>query len=114
MKGYKPIFNMTRLDIETACTNCGKKLDATTSVDHREIPKPGAIGICLVCCHIMVYDETLHLRDLNDQEMLDVAGNPEIIRLVNALGSAKEDFEKKNPGQKWGQPNAKKETAETK
>jgi hypothetical protein len=79
-------------------------MDAATSVDHRHSPMPGAIAICLVCSHIMSYDEALQLRELNDKEILDVAGDPDVLRIIKALGMSKKAYEAAYPGKKWGAP----------
>jgi hypothetical protein len=97
------IVNTTRLSYICDCLNCGVEIDAATSVGHKHLPKEGAIAICIVCSHIMAYDKNLHLRELTDDEMLKIAGSPEIIFLINGLGGAKAAWENKNGKGTWGQ-----------
>lgn len=73
-----------------ACLECGAEIDAQTSFGHKNNPYPGAIAIC-ICGHIMSYDENLKFRQLTDQEIIDVAGDPEIIKIQNALAQVKRD-----------------------
>lgn len=97
-----PDVHTTKLSYENACLNCGAIIDAVTSVDHKEMPYPGAIAICMVCSHIMAYDTNIQFRELNDQEIIGVAGNPEILRLINSLGRAKATWEKQHGEGSWG------------
>lgn len=95
-------FQTTRLSSGSDCLNCGIKVDAATSIDHRHVPHEGAIAICLICSHIMAYDETVHLRELTDEEVIDIAGRPEILFAINRLGSAKAAWESKHGEGSWG------------
>jgi hypothetical protein len=97
------IVNTTRTREASDCLNCGVEIDAATSVGHKHLPKEGAIAICIVCSHIMAYDKHLHLRELTDDEMLKIAGSPEIIFLINGLHGAKTVWENKNGKGTWGQ-----------
>jgi hypothetical protein len=54
-------------------------VDAATSVSGEHGPHPGNITICFACGHIMAFANDLTLRELTDEEMHAVAGNPEII-----------------------------------
>jgi hypothetical protein len=78
----------------SACLGCGKELDASTGVGHRSKPRPGCISICLACGHIQAYGAGLKLRELNDQEMVDIAGNEKILVIVKAAGLAREAADK--------------------
>jgi len=49
-------------------------------------PSPGDVAICLHCAHIHIYAEDLTLRQPNDAEIVDIAGDEEIIRMMAALG----------------------------
>jgi hypothetical protein len=77
-------------------------IDAATSVDHKELPKEGAIAICMICSHIMAYDDKVQFRELNDEEILNVAGDREIIFLIDGLGGAKAAWEAKHGKDSWG------------
>jgi hypothetical protein len=75
-----------------ACLNCGKQNDAATvpqigESDQAIAPKPGDIAICFRCQHIMAYgDQPGSVRPLTDEEVIDVAGDPEIVKAQNLLG----------------------------
>lgn len=97
------IVNTTRTREVSDCLNCGVEIDAATSVGHKHLPKEGAIAICIVCSHIMAYDKNLHLRELTDDEMLKIAGSPEIIFLINGLGGTKAAWENIHGKGTWGQ-----------
>lgn len=89
--------------VKSHCTNCGKEMDGASGFSHDEKPKSGSIGICIACFHIMAYDEALKLRELNDQEIQDVAGDENILAALKALGRAKIEYEALNPGKKWSE-----------
>jgi hypothetical protein len=84
------------------CLNCGVEIDSATSVGHRHQPRPGSIAICIVCSHIMAYDENIHLREMTDEECLAIAGNPELLFLINGLSGAKAAWEEKHGKGTWG------------
>jgi hypothetical protein len=77
------------------CTNCGTVLDAASAYSHKKKPYPGAIAICIRCSHIMAFDEQLRHRELTDAEVLEVAGNQEILHYMRAL-----DLMRKKMGEK--------------
>ena len=76
------------------CLGCGKILDAGAGVGHRKKPHPGAISICLACGHIQAYGAGLKLRELNDEEILAIAGDKKILTIVRAAGYAREFSDK--------------------
>jgi hypothetical protein len=97
------VVNTTRIREASDCLNCGVAVDSATSVGHKRSPKEGSIAICLVCSHIMAYDENIKLRELTDDEMLMIAGDPKIIYLINGLGGAKAKWESEHGKGTWGQ-----------
>ena len=66
--------------VESPCTNCHAKLNATSSSSEEDSPNPGDITICLYCGHIMAYSDDMKLRDLTDEEVIEVAGHPDLIK----------------------------------
>jgi len=95
-------FQTTRLSTGCNCLNCGILIDAATSVGHKHLPKEGAIAICMICSHIMAYDEKIHLREMTDEECLAIAGDKEILFLINGLHGAKTEWEKIHGKDSWG------------
>lgn len=67
------------------CCACGKELDYATNIEGQS-PSAGAYTICLDCGHLMMFDETLRLRNLTDQEMINIAGSPELLELQKFRG----------------------------
>jgi hypothetical protein len=65
----------------SACTNCGEILDGATSVGCDGGPDPGDLTICIICGHLMVFDDNLKLRDPTGAEMVDAAGDKRIIAI---------------------------------
>jgi hypothetical protein len=92
---------MTNMNIKpSACTNCGRINDSATHVGiTEEKPRPGDFCICYRCQHVMVYDERLRLRELTDTEMIEIAGDPRLIRANNFLAEFKKQ-EEANEGPK--------------
>jgi hypothetical protein len=68
------------------CVSCGKTLDAATLPEGEDAPSPGDISLCLYCGHLMAYADDLELRNLTDEEMHEVAGDPHILRMQRARG----------------------------
>jgi hypothetical protein len=77
------------------CLACGKELDMAMNSEGKDPPRPGDLTICLTCGHLMAFNAGLELRELNDDEMKDVAGDRRIIHLqdlrVKALSGELED-----------------------
>jgi hypothetical protein len=75
------------------CSSCGAKLTGVSRVRDQDEPEgpqgePGAISMCLYCGHLMAFDERLQLRELNDEEIKDIAGDPRIIEMQKARRKA--------------------------
>lgn len=63
------------------CLNCGESLDGVTPINDTGNAAPGCITVCLYCGHIMAFDDNLMFRELTDEEVIEVAGDPVIIEL---------------------------------
>lgn len=87
-------FRTTRTPVNH-CLNCGKKIDAAAPTPDfpDSAPSPGDIALCLDCAHLHVFAEDLTLRAPTDDEMAEIAGDPDMIRAVKAIGA----FNKANP-----------------
>lgn len=71
------------------CVNCGKKIDSaapTPDYPDGSAPRPGDVAICLDCVHVHIYADDLTLRNPTEAELVDIAGDPDIVRAVNQLG----------------------------
>jgi hypothetical protein len=82
-------------DLEVNCLNCGATLYKATSLNCDEKPHEGAITICSECGHIMGLDFKLNVRELTGQEIVDLAGNPEVIKAVKFSALLKLEMEMK-------------------
>ena len=71
------------------CLSCGTLCDAATSVGCDDAPGAGDITVCLYCGHIMAFDDHLRMRELTGDEMLDIAGNKNIIEIMKARSALK-------------------------
>jgi len=60
-------------------------VDAATSHDGNETPTSGCTGVCINCAHVMVYGDDMILREPTDQEYKEIAGNPNLIKVVTAV-----------------------------
>lgn len=72
------------------CPNCQQAMDGAAPTDGGRRPQTGDIALCFDCHHISVYGDNMQLRNLNDEEMVEIAGHPEIVRAMNALGEFKQ------------------------
>ena len=67
---------------EAHCTACGKMVNAASCVkDDEAYPEPGDATVCLDCGHLMIFTDGLGLRDPNDEEMRDLAGNEQLLEI---------------------------------
>lgn len=87
----------TRFRQKAACLDCGKTLDCSSRPDSRledVRPRAGDVGICFGCGHVMIYaDGEGTLRRPTDEEIVEIAGNPEIVATQNRLAA----FRKAHP-----------------
>lgn len=63
------------------CLGCGKALDRATPVNDASLPAPGCITVCFTCGHIMAFADDMTFRELTDEEVVEVAGDPRITDL---------------------------------
>lgn len=73
------------------CLDCGKLIDSASRSDSRlpdARPGPGDIGICFGCGHVMIYaDDEGTLRAPTDEELVDIAGDQEMVETQNRLAA---------------------------
>jgi hypothetical protein len=62
-----------------ACLGCGKVHDRATGLNDSHDAAPGDITICIKCGHVMAYDDDMKFRELTDEEVIAVAGDPRIV-----------------------------------
>lgn len=84
--------------IESFCTNCGKGVDTSLTDPDKRGPQGGDITICFYCHHLMAYNNDLTVRNLTDEEMLNIAGDERLVRTVNMLRA----FDKRRKGKDNG------------
>lgn len=77
------------------CLNCGKKLNACSSATAESMPNPGDITICLYCGHIMSFSDDMSLCELNDDQIKEIAGNPDIIKHQKIVDQARKNHKNK-------------------
>jgi hypothetical protein len=71
---------------KSRCLDCGKLITAASRLDDdRSTPDPGDVAVCIDCGHIQAYADDLTLRPLTDDEMVEIAGDREIIDTVKAI-----------------------------
>ena len=69
------------------CLNCRKKINAASPVDpHARPPEPGDIAICLDCAHVQIYADDMTVREPTDAEIVEIAGDPEMVQAVEMIG----------------------------
>lgn len=64
---------------EQTCPSCGKRLDAATALERGGV-RPGDVSICIYCGHLSILGEDNRLRPPTDAEMIEIAGDPRILR----------------------------------
>jgi len=74
----------TRMPV-SYCTNCKKLLDgATAATKPTALPEEGCISICIYCGHVMVFGKGLILRNPTEAEMIEIAGNSDLVKIQTA------------------------------
>lgn len=68
------------------CLGCGKQLDGASACGGRG-PQPGDTTICIYCGHLMAFADDLTFRALTDAEMIEIAGDPDVL-LIQRLRAA--------------------------
>ena len=63
------------------CKSCGNLNDAATPIESYERPTSGDVSVCFKCGHITMFTDNLTLRELTDEEMLEIAHEPRIQKL---------------------------------
>ena len=64
---------------EAECLECGKQMDGATPTGGGRGPQPNDIAICAYCGHLQAYGDEMKFRQLNDEEIREYAGDPEIL-----------------------------------
>jgi hypothetical protein len=78
------------------CLNCSKIVDAAGPVSDGRAPQPGDISLCFYCHHVQAYGEDMNLRPLTDEEIVEIAGMPELVHAMTGLGQFKQWERDKN------------------
>ena len=74
------------------CINCRTRFDGASVVDEVYArPKPGDFTVCIRCGHIMAFGNNLRLRNLTDEEIIEVAGDARIVRATTAIKAINDD-----------------------
>jgi hypothetical protein len=72
---------------ECFCPNCNKPTDAAMDATNAKSrpPEDGDVAICFYCSHVAIYDGD-KLRNPNDKEMEDIAGDIDVVHAINMIG----------------------------
>jgi len=77
------------------CLCCNKRLDmATAAADEDPRPEPGNFTVCMYCSHLMVYDAELKVRQPTDLEIIEAAGDPDLVRAMRVTGRIRAEDER--------------------
>jgi len=89
------LYASTTRHIESPCLGCGARIDASSifAGDPSRSPGEGDITICLHCRHVMAYKADLSLRPLTDEEIVEVAGDPRLVSMIDLVGAYQKDKE---------------------
>lgn len=76
----------------TSCPSCSKRLEVATGIGVAK-PKPGNVTVCLYCGHVLVFGEGLTLREPTSKEMHQIAGNKEVLAMVEIAGRVRNRYQ---------------------
>jgi len=73
---------------EGECTSCHAKFTIATGIDVGDPrkPQPGEPALCMECGHVMVFGANLLPREPTDDEIKDMAGDPDLITCQELRG----------------------------
>ena len=81
-----------------ACLSCGYELTGATCVEETDserarkvMPKAGDITLCIMCGHLMSFDESLKLVELTKAQMIAVAGDRRVLVIQQARGMTQKE-----------------------
>ena len=69
----------------SACLGCGRMNDMAMGISPETKPHPGCFTVCIDCRHIMVFAEDLTMRNPTGKEMIDMAGNMDLLKTIAVL-----------------------------
>jgi len=82
------------------CTNCGKLNDvATDSSGSGCTPSAGDLSVCFYCGHLTVFADDLTLREPTDDEIVELAGLPELVDAMSKLPMMRRRYEERKKDQ---------------
>jgi hypothetical protein len=94
-----PAFLFDSNDVRTKptpCLNCGKLLDACTPVkNHDAKPDEGSLSLCWACGHLQVFQADGTFRELTGEEVVEVAGDPDIIMANTMRGPWRDLYDRR-------------------
>lgn len=61
------------------CLHCQKTVDSGVGASGDRAPQPNDVAVCGYCGHLQAYGDEGKFRELNDAEILECAGDPEIL-----------------------------------
>lgn len=65
---------------EQKCLNCDKQLNRVSVTGPEDpVPTPGDATVCLGCGHLMIFTDTMGLRNPNEDELKELAGRRDIL-----------------------------------
>lgn len=79
----KVVHTRTKMSL---CPSCGKPLDCATALDGNSKPKFGDVSVCLYCGEILSFGLGLVLQPLTDEQMIEVAGDKDILTAQRLRG----------------------------
>lgn len=71
--------------INAHCPSCGREVHFAANdrhSAHQSHPEPDDVSICWTCGQPAIYDEKLQLRKPNAAELLEIARDPEIQKML--------------------------------
>jgi hypothetical protein len=90
-RDHSPIMRKWMRTTHCACLACGHRIDATSTVkDETPAPKEGDFTICLYCSHLMVFTKNLRVRNLRGEEIIEAAGDKDILEVMKFTAAFKE------------------------
>lgn len=69
------------------CLSCGAEMTAATNVNGNDMPEVGDATVCLYCGHLMIFALGLALRQPTDQEIVELAGNANLLKAMRVSGA---------------------------
>lgn len=83
---------MEHIPLESTCPACGHTHNMATNMEGEGGPEPGDVTVCILCLHVLMFDDQLKYRYPTKEEEEKLKENAGLQRMLLLLREAKRKF----------------------